>query len=744
MRGRVFKTCLAGLLAGASTAAMAQTAPAGGAKGSEIEEVVVKGQFISKGGASATKLQVPEKDIPQSVSAYTNSFMKAIETREVADLYRYFTGIQRAGNTGYDLTIRGFKTAGTDRNAIMSDGLPGLTVRFGSPPTIGTERIEVVKGPSSILYGQVQPGGFVNIVTKSPQAERDITLRVAAGQGMSDIGNAKSITGSIDATGSLNDSGTIMGRVIAEEGYLNGFRRATHEKPVYLAPSLTWLVDDKTRVTVKAEHRQTETSYDTYLVAPQNDVSLAASPGTRYQADGDRLREWGQTESLFVTHEFTPNLVWNFNFRNVYHRDTALGYDVVAILANNSEVSLRARNQLNIRTYQFGDTNLTADFETGPLRHKVIAGLNLGRETLDANRRQFFNIPTSPSAGTAPVHTGALNILNPVFNASILPLSGYAAVNPTTPANQNDRYTVSDAFGFYLSDLITVTEQWKLMAGVRYSREKSTQSELRLANVAPTSSDNDDVLPVGGVIFQPNQNTSFYASYSQSFVPAPATALDIFGRNSFDPAKANAVEAGVKSDLFDKRLALTAAVFRINRENVISTFSGGTCPISVGTCSQQIGQERSDGFEVEANVTPLPNWQTALGYSHLNAKVIKSTIVQQNGAKLTNVPDDNVHLWTRYDIESGALSGLGAGLGVAYVAKRTGLLPTATVAAVMPLPAYTVVDLGLYYTFRNYELTFKISNLFDKRYFESAGATGQIALLPGAPRAALLSLRAHF
>ena len=142
----------------------------------EPEEIVVKGRFISKGSTSAEKLDVPVRDIPFSVSNYTNDFLKSIETVEVADLYKYMNGVQRAGNTAYDLTLRGFKTSATDRNAIMVDGLPGLAVRFGSPPTIGTDHVEVVKGPASLLYGQAQPGGFVNIITKKASEEQTATI----------------------------------------------------------------------------------------------------------------------------------------------------------------------------------------------------------------------------------------------------------------------------------------------------------------------------------------------------------------------------------------------------------------------------------------------------------------------------------------------------------------------------------------------------------------------------------------
>src|ERR1700692_2867730 len=114
-------------------------------KSQEIGEIVVTGRFIDTGASSATKQDVSTLDTPFSVSAYTGDFMKSIQTTEVADLYRYMTGLQKAGATGYDLTLRGFSTTDSDRNTILTDGLPGLAVRFGSPPTVGTHHIEIVK-----------------------------------------------------------------------------------------------------------------------------------------------------------------------------------------------------------------------------------------------------------------------------------------------------------------------------------------------------------------------------------------------------------------------------------------------------------------------------------------------------------------------------------------------------------------------------------------------------------------------
>jgi iron complex outermembrane receptor protein len=732
VRQRLLGTALAGatLLTGtAALAAEAPAAPAAPASENKVEEVVVTGRFIDTGALSATKLPLSVADTPVSVAAYTRAFMDAIQVTQVADLYRYMTGVQRAGNTGYDLTLRGFKTSGNDRNAIMTDGLPGLTVRFGSPPTIGTDHIEVVKGPTSVLYGQAQPGGFVNIITKKPRAEAETEVEAKFNKGIGDFDRAQGVITSIDSTGPIVGPDTLLYRFIAETGYTEGFRVNSYEQPIYVAPSLTWRISPDTDATLQLEYRRDKTRYDTYLVAPHRDVAFIAPINTSYQEPGDFLLEEGKTVTLMVDHDLTSKWKLSLDYRYVDHNDTQRNVDVVAVAPNFTQVTRRARGQANHRTYSFGEFNVTGDFEVAGIRNQLIAGVSLGQETADLNRLQFFNLPSQFNVA----------VINPVLGL-LPPLDSFPLVNPTTPANLNDRYSTDQAYGAYVSDLLTFTEQWKLMVGLRYARDDLSILDKKIASVPHQTASNDDWLPMVGLIFQPTSQWSFYVSYSTSFVPVPANTIDINGLYSFTPTTADSVEGGIKAYLLDHRLSFTLAVFDINKSNVVNTFA-----CSFGTCSNQVGGEESKGIEVETDVSPLPNWQISAGYSYDDARVVKSNIAQQVNARLTNVPYNNAHLWTRYDVQDGPLHGLGVGLGIAYVGDRTGLLPTATTADVLKLPAYTTVDGALYYKIGDrYDLTLKVSNLLDERYYESAGFTADIQIVPGEPRTITLTGRARF
>ena len=262
---------------------------------SELAEVTVTGRFIDTGASSATKQNISTLDTPFSVSAYTDDFMKSIGTTQVADLYRYMTGLQKAGNTGYDLTLRGFSTTDSDRNTILVDGLPGLAVRFGSPPTVGTDHIEVVKGAASLLYGAVQPGGFVNMITKKPSSAQSTVLSIRGTTSASDRDTrVKGGDVSVDSTGPIDSDRKLLYRLVAQISNDDTFRNYSYEKGVYLAPSLTWSLSERTSITGLMEYRAVKSNYASlYLLAPRlpggANVSFLAPVTTNYMSS--RLRK---------------------------------------------------------------------------------------------------------------------------------------------------------------------------------------------------------------------------------------------------------------------------------------------------------------------------------------------------------------------------------------------------------------------------------------------------------------------
>jgi iron complex outermembrane recepter protein len=513
---------------GLSSVAHAQIKPAKAEASEGDSEIIVTGKFLDTGASSATKLDIPVLDTPFSVASYNREFLKAIETTSVSDLYRYMTGVQRAGNTGYDVTIRGFKNGGADRNSFMTDGMPGLSVRFGSPPTVGVDHIEIVKGPTSVLYGQAQPGGFINIITKKPKANPHLEFSVKGTHGLGKLDRARSLLASIDVGGAIDKDEKLLVRLVAEAGDSKGFRQYSYEHPVYIAPSLTWNIGPDTSLTLMGEHRATRTHYDNQLAAPGRSVALIAAHNISYQAPGDFQVERGTVGSVMFEHKFSRALKFNLAYRYVDHFDSATGYDSAAVQQIAvPKLTRRARGQENIRTYGFLDVNFTGDFDTFGIGHKMILGGTIGKETSNFNRLQFWQAPVTASA-TAARPTLDIDIYNPVHNEpllSTLPLCNIGGVTGTVVGTTiaacsvaGSTLTWQDAQqrskGAYFSDLITLHEWVKIMVGLRYADERQNTTELRVAGVLPQAKHDTKWLPLAGVVVQPTKNLSVYGSYA--------------------------------------------------------------------------------------------------------------------------------------------------------------------------------------------------------------------------------------
>ena len=711
----------------------------------QVDTVIIQGSFLSPAAESAMKLAVPIRDTPLSVTNYSVEFMKSIETSDVVDLYKYMTGVNRGGQSAYDLSLRGFKTTSNDRNALMTDGLPGQVSRFASPPTIGVDHIEVVKGPASVLYGQAQPGGFVNIILKKPEADQQAVIDI---KGSAFRGNKLSLNDATgysvagDITGPIDANAKLLYRLVMESSDKDGFRDYTFDKSQYLAPSFTWNPSSATSVTLLGEYRNRRGSQDLYLPAPSREIGRLPSITTRLQEPGDFVQEEGYSATMMFAHAFSKNVNLKINARSVRNHDYTKWYDTVSVLSDLTTLQRRARIGDNHRTSDYFESTLSMAFETGFVKHKTLVGLTGGQDDLDANRVQFVNGATTGALAKPGVGSLNINIYNPVYGLS--PLHSSLAAGTF-----QRRVTASKPVGVYVTDFLTFTDEWKGSVGLRYAKEKQTFQELTssVALLPSRSQSPSAVYPMAGLLYQPSKALTFYGSYSTSFVPIAPNMQNAAGVFSFEPEKGKQFEVGAKADLLQGRAYMTLALFDIKKVNTLAIIACN--PGIAGTCMQPVGAESSRGAEVEMNLRPLKNWQIAMGYAYVDAKIDKSnaaTTAPLVGSQLTNAPKQKLNLWSRYDFDSAPLKGLGIGFGLSHVSDQAGNLPTAANGKVLRLPTYTVADLAVYYRLNGkYDFTFKIGNVFDKVYYDSVGSTlADLSVVPGAPRSLTLSVRVPF
>jgi len=714
------------LALGLTLAPVAQSAAETKAKASTMEEVVVQGHFISETGRSGLKSDVPLRDVPLTVTGYTDSFMQSIETSRIADLYNYMAGVQKAGPTGYDISIRGFTSGGNDRNAIQTDGLPGLAVRFGSPPTIDAQRIEVVKGPAAVLYGQIQPGGFINVITKKPQATPFTQVKVLTegyyGQGAS-MGQTSGLSASVDTTGPLNNDASVTYRVVGQVEDFSTFRDNGFSKTQYFVPSVAWRVSDATNVRVFAEYRHENNALDNYLVAYGNDINNAASATTRYQEPNDTQPETGWVGGLELNHDFTDSFSWHLNYRYVDHKDSALGYENLSF-RDATTLRRRDRNQQNHRSYSFIDTNLRWDVDSGNVGQKIMAGFNAGKETAHFTRVNFDN--NNPTLD--------IDIYNPVY--------GQGVPNADRNVGDNDRLRNYRSTAIYLQDQLSIGDYWKAVVATRYEKFKTSEHLFQPEFPTPvyksvSRAEGHSVSKMAGVIYQPNQTWSIYTSYAESFNPPAWGRYDAASNPISTPEKGKQIEVGAKADFTGG--TFTASYFRIKRLDIAEDTG-----LNNATTGDKIyalaGQEESKGFDLEVNANVTEKWQLIGGFSDVDPTVSQDVNTNLVGQELLNAPRQSGSVWNRYQ----ATDNWGVGLGIKYAAKRYGSAfdKNGDQSKRLILPSYWLVDLGVYYTSSAFDATLKFGNLFNKRYFQSA--TRDTTIQPGEPAYVTLSFTKRF
>jgi iron complex outermembrane receptor protein len=686
------------------------------------EEVTVS--FTGEQARTALKMEAAVKDIPLTVKSYTSSFVKALDVKTVNEMYTYMNGINRTGDGVYDTSIRGF-TSAQEANNMQVNGMPGFAARQTAPSISNVERIEVLKGPASVLYGRATPGGLVNIVTKRPQAQRQHTIDLrggtfGGGHGPG-FGDENSYRVGVDLTGPLGKSTRVLYRLIGSYDNIRSFRDFVHDTDLLVAPSLAFNISDGTILTLEGEYRDLDKSLDQQLIAPLNDINFLAPINVRYQEPGDKELDKGTVVAANLAKLFSGGVMLNANWRSVFHEDIRRGLENNRVEADNRRVRRRDRDQLNKRHYHFLDTTLSKTFKSGSMSHNVLFGFGGGYEDRDFDRIRFNNLGFF------------IDLYQPVYGRYTLP------ANPNPGFHRLQKLWNYNA---YLQDRVDFGEKVKALLALRYDRLETDFEELRLAD--PDRSRMDDaVVPTVGLVFQPTNRISLYGSFATSFEPQAVTSFDASGQSPFEPEKGRQFEGGAKGEFAGGKAEATLAVFHIERENVLVQLTSGAF--------EQVGKERSQGFELDVRLQPRSNFQTILGYTYTDAKVLEDRDPLKVGAQLINSAKHAFNVWGRYDVASGAARGLGFGVGVIFRDYRPGSFPNQVVrtgepvpgqpvaSRVVDLPRYFRADAGVYYVKSRYELTLKVNNVFDELYYESAFNLLQVR--PGRPREVTMSLR---
>lgn len=647
--------------------------------------------YVATRGSSGTKTDTPLIRTPQTVNVVTGDQIRDQGAQTLGDAVQYTPGVivqEGFNRTDDPFILRGFDVR-TNPGVMYRDGLKVPLPHYSvAVEPFGIERVEILKGPASVLYGQAAPGGVVNTITKRPTAARFGEVNLT-------YGSYERRQASIDVGGPLDAAGTLKYRVTGLARNSGTMIDFVPDDRYYIAPAVTWSPNADTEVTVFASHMVNKTINNagypfSGTVAPNPNGRI----GTDIFTGEPGWSKWDQQVSTFgyqISHRFNEV----FQFRQSLLAGTSktdINHAYTWSWVPGSNQSRLERGAYNRTDDAWGvsiDNQLQARFDTGPAAHSVLVGLDYTRASL--TRLQFAGYNN-----LAP--------LNP-----FAPIYGSPVVIPTRP----DTHTREkrDQIGLYAQDQITVAEKWVLLLGGRYDVARADTTN-RLTGVT-TKTDDSAFTGRVGLVYLFDNGVAPYASYSTSFQPQTGTTSPARGTRPFEPTTGQQWEAGVKYQPPGWNAMVTASAFEITRQNVPTVD-----PVNPAFNIQE-GEIRARGVEFSAVANLTDNLKVVAAYTYTDAEVTKSNGADR-GRIPAAVPRNAAALWLDYAFRDGAMAGLKLGGGVRYIGK------TLDTTNAYEVPAYTLADATIEYDFgvktpalRGVSLAVTARNLFDKKYVAS-------------------------
>ncbi|RFF50137.1 TonB-dependent siderophore receptor [Xanthomonas campestris] len=656
----------------------------------------------------ATKTEAPLRDLPISARVLDHSLLEDAGVTDLAGALDMASGITKANNLGglWDsYSIRGFTGDPNFSSDYMVNGFNASRGYNGLRDGANTQSVEVIKGPASALYGRGEPGGAVNIVTKKPLFDAQHSVDLSAGR-------FDSYRAALDSTGPLSE--TVAYRVNLMHKDQHSFRDTVDSDATLLAPSLLWMPTPDTTVSYELELLRIHTPFDRGVTAIDGDANrLPASRFLGEPGDGDiDLHSTGH--QVFAVHGL--NQTWSLQGGATYRDSGMRGFSTEPWTLQVDDRTLRRERRY--RDYQGRDiaarAELLGTLGSGKVSHHVLFGI-------DGNRFNDSRYQLRARSAATPY---SIDVLAPRY--------GMAQPGRLAPITDTDER--QQVWGVYAQDQIDLGARWKALLGVRYDHyQQDIANRLR----ATTQQASDGVIsPRAGLTVHVDDTLSLYASAAAGFRPNSGVGAN---GQSFAPEKSRSLETGLKYVQPGEGLEATLAVFRIDKENVLSLDPADT------SFSLPVGQMRSEGAELDLLGRLTPHLAASVGLAYTDSQVTRSSAAAMGtglaeGRRFPNVPRFSGNAFVNYAQPLSGTRSAAVGVGVSRTGERLGSVDSNTGFV---LPAYTVWRLvGHYDLSERLRLYAKVENLTDRRY--AAFSYSEQWVYPGAPRTWTMGARLRF
>ena len=641
----------------------------------------VKG-YVAKSSSTASKSGASLIETPQSVSVITKDQIEAQGAQTLGEVLDYTPGLvgQPFGaDPRFDAPIiRGFD----GRQVQYLNGL--RMMRTAGAPAVeiyGLERVDVLRGPASVMYGQGNPGGIINMISKRPVFERFGEVGVQGG-------SFDTFGGFFDVGGPVSEDSDLAYRLTGLAKNAGAQTDNLDNDRYFIAPAVTWQPDEDTKLTILTSVQHDNPSTPSGL-PPQ--LTLDATgyklPRDFYVGDESFDKSDRTLTNLGYELEHRLNDTWtfrqNFRYSNFDWDYQSLGMSTLGLAADGRTLRRNATFQDELLKTVNIDNNLEAEFSTGDVDHKLLFGLDY---------RYFDN-----NVSTRFFQATTLNVLAPVYGGPI------RLISPTVNTKVNSDLS---QVGLYVQDELAFGN-WRATLGLRQDWSSTSGTSLNGLTGVSRSLDQDDQELTGraGISYLFDNGIAPYVSYATSF--EPVAGADANG-NPFQPTTGEQVEAGIKYQPEGWNGFFTAAVYDLKQKNVLRTVAG---------LSTQIGEVHVQGVELEGVVSLVEGLDLRAAYTYTNAEIGAGA---DNGNRVENVPENAASLWMNYTFREGtALDGVGVGGGVRYIGERYG-----NSANTYDLDAVTLFDAALTYKKNGYKASLNVQNIADEDYVASCGSFG--------------------
>ena len=736
-------------------------------EGNEIlQEVVVTGSrlnsFSRKKSAYVSKLPLKNIENSQVYSTITNELLVSQIVTNFEDALKNTVGLEklwsstgRNGDGAGYYSLRGFNV-----QPRLVNGIPGLTNGKINPSNI--ERIEIIKGPSATLFGSTVTsyGGLINVVTKKPYVGFGGQVSYSTGSyGFNRI--------NVDVNTPLDKEKDIYFRINTSYQSEDSFQDAGFQKSFFVAPSLSYKVNNKLSFSLYSEIATAEQTNPTSLFLNRsvpvkwnnleelnynNKKSLTSNeltiknPTANYRAEMDyKISERWHSQTIVSSSRAKSDgyysYLWNDEYTAVATPFAQAINPLAVVNPNTGTFSLRIKKENAISTTFDIQQNFIGDFKIANLRNRLVIGVDYFSNTqINNSNRSFAFVHNVNAQGDIVNYDNPdTDDFNPFTTEDIEETPNYltqsSVDNLLSGLGLNNQKTRENVFSTYISDVINITPAISVMAGLRLDIFDNK------GDLNTTADDNKEftettISPKFGIVYQPIlDKLSFFVNYQNGFQNVPLNT-GVNPVQTFKPEQANQAEIGAKANLFNGRLNATLSYYNIKVSDMVYNDPTDITPAD-GFLKIQNGEAESKGFEIEINATPLDGWNIRAGFSHNNSELIKGDASLIGRRPSQSGPEDLYNFWTDYKFLDGALEGFGIGAGFNGASDRF-IMNTAKVGQ-FTVPSYTIANASIYYDVAQFRIGLKLNNLLNKEYYK-----GWTTISPQQPRTLLAQFSYKF